>query len=169
MSSQAGSPLLCILWHVPLPCSSRGADSACSLQPPKTQHDSGRPLLGKERLWSLPYSLGPSSSDSADLGGSIMHGKWPRPLGWDSGICKPRSCEKTRQACHHFAGVCGTWDAERYLGCGQGRAILGVRGQIATSPTFSQRPNVCGSRFHAYCCPGWRTLPGRNQCIVREC
>ncbi|CAO2630953.1 FBN3, partial [Lemmus lemmus] len=30
-------------------------------------------------------------------------------------------------------------------------------------------PNVCGSRFHAYCCPGWRTLPGRNQCIVPVC
>ncbi|KAJ8338727.1 hypothetical protein SKAU_G00355130 [Synaphobranchus kaupii] len=21
-------------------------------------------------------------------------------------------------------------------------------------------PNVCGSRFHSYCCPGWKTLPG---------
>lgn len=31
------------------------------------------------------------------------------------------------------------------------------------------RPNVCGSRFHSYCCPGWKTLPGGNQCIVREC
>ncbi|KAK2505014.1 hypothetical protein MC885_019986 [Smutsia gigantea] len=30
-------------------------------------------------------------------------------------------------------------------------------------------PNVCGSRFHSYCCPGWKTLPGGNQCIVREC
>ncbi|KYO20614.1 hypothetical protein Y1Q_0012514 [Alligator mississippiensis] len=28
-------------------------------------------------------------------------------------------------------------------------------------------PNVCGSRFHSYCCPGWKTLPGGNQCIVR--
>ncbi|XP_069816785.1 fibrillin-2-like [Dendropsophus ebraccatus] len=27
-------------------------------------------------------------------------------------------------------------------------------------------PNVCGSRFHSYCCPGWKTLPGGNQCIV---
>lgn len=31
------------------------------------------------------------------------------------------------------------------------------------------RPNVCGSRFHSYCCPGWKTLPGGNQCIVRKC
>uniref|UniRef100_A0A452S9M8 Fibrillin 3 n=1 Tax=Ursus americanus TaxID=9643 RepID=A0A452S9M8_URSAM len=30
-------------------------------------------------------------------------------------------------------------------------------------------PNVCGSRFHAYCCPGWRTLPGGNQCVVPVC
>lgn len=30
------------------------------------------------------------------------------------------------------------------------------------------RPNVCGSRFHSYCCPGWKTLPGGNQCIVRK-
>ncbi|RMB94377.1 hypothetical protein DUI87_29187 [Hirundo rustica rustica] len=28
-------------------------------------------------------------------------------------------------------------------------------------------PNVCGSRYNAYCCPGWKTLPGGNQCIVR--
>nr|XP_024644104.1 fibrillin-2 isoform X3 [Macaca nemestrina]XP_028705536.1 fibrillin-2 isoform X2 [Macaca mulatta] len=30
-------------------------------------------------------------------------------------------------------------------------------------------PNVCGSRFHSYCCPGWKTLPGGNQCIVPIC
>ncbi|XP_042635965.1 fibrillin-2-like [Catharus ustulatus] len=34
-------------------------------------------------------------------------------------------------------------------------------------PGFS--PNVCGSRFHSYCCPGWKTLPGGNQCIVPIC
>lgn len=81
VSSQAGSPLLSILWGAPLPCSSLGADSACSLQPPKTHHDSGRPMLGKERIWSLLYRLWSSSSDSAGLGGSTVHGKWPRPLG----------------------------------------------------------------------------------------
>ncbi|KAK5931216.1 hypothetical protein CgunFtcFv8_027382 [Champsocephalus gunnari] len=32
-----------------------------------------------------------------------------------------------------------------------------------------ERPNVCGSRFHSYCCPGWKTLPGGNQCIVPIC
>ncbi|KAF4803815.1 hypothetical protein TURU_012982 [Turdus rufiventris] len=31
------------------------------------------------------------------------------------------------------------------------------------------RPNVCGSRFRSYCCPGWKTLPGGNQCIVPIC
>ncbi|XP_035666438.1 fibrillin-2-like isoform X3 [Branchiostoma floridae] len=30
-------------------------------------------------------------------------------------------------------------------------------------------PNVCGSRFQSYCCPGWRTLPSGNQCIVPIC
>uniref|UniRef100_W5N6L7 Fibrillin 1 n=1 Tax=Lepisosteus oculatus TaxID=7918 RepID=W5N6L7_LEPOC len=30
-------------------------------------------------------------------------------------------------------------------------------------------PNVCGSRFNAYCCPGWKTLSGGNQCIVPIC
>ncbi|KTF82614.1 hypothetical protein cypCar_00043354, partial [Cyprinus carpio] len=30
-------------------------------------------------------------------------------------------------------------------------------------------PNVCGSRHHAYCCPGWKTLTGGNQCIVPIC
>uniref|UniRef100_A0AAY4B475 Uncharacterized protein n=1 Tax=Denticeps clupeoides TaxID=299321 RepID=A0AAY4B475_9TELE len=29
-------------------------------------------------------------------------------------------------------------------------------------------PNVCGSRFHSYCCPGWKTLPGGNQCVVPQ-
>uniref|UniRef100_A0AAY4CEM9 Fibrillin-1 n=1 Tax=Denticeps clupeoides TaxID=299321 RepID=A0AAY4CEM9_9TELE len=30
-------------------------------------------------------------------------------------------------------------------------------------------PNVCGSRFNSYCCPGWKTLSGGNQCIVPIC
>ncbi|XP_069078600.1 fibrillin-1 [Pleurodeles waltl] len=30
-------------------------------------------------------------------------------------------------------------------------------------------PNVCGTRYSAYCCPGWKTLPGGNQCIVPIC
>lgn len=27
---------------------------------------------------------------------------------------------------------------------------------------------MCGSRNNAYCCPGWKTLTGGNQCIVRK-
>uniref|UniRef100_A0AAY5ENB4 Fibrillin-1 n=1 Tax=Electrophorus electricus TaxID=8005 RepID=A0AAY5ENB4_ELEEL len=30
-------------------------------------------------------------------------------------------------------------------------------------------PNVCGSRHQTYCCPGWKTLTGGNQCIVPIC
>ncbi|XDV28453.1 hypothetical protein PO909_031763, partial [Leuciscus waleckii] len=30
-------------------------------------------------------------------------------------------------------------------------------------------PNVCGTRHHVYCCPGWKTLTGGNQCIVPIC
>ncbi|XP_018618781.2 fibrillin-1-like [Scleropages formosus] len=30
-------------------------------------------------------------------------------------------------------------------------------------------PNVCGSRSNVYCCPGWKTLSGGNQCIVPIC
>uniref|UniRef100_A0A8C4T2T3 Fibrillin 1 n=1 Tax=Erpetoichthys calabaricus TaxID=27687 RepID=A0A8C4T2T3_ERPCA len=30
-------------------------------------------------------------------------------------------------------------------------------------------PNVCGSHYNAYCCPGWKTLSGGNQCIVPIC
>ncbi|KAK2522105.1 hypothetical protein Q9233_010663 [Columba guinea] len=38
---------------------------------------------------------------------------------------------------------------------------------FATLCPIIGRPNVCGSRYNAYCCPGWKTLPGGNQCIVR--
>ncbi|XP_051691464.2 LOW QUALITY PROTEIN: fibrillin-3 [Oryctolagus cuniculus] len=41
--------------------------------------------------------------------------------------------------------------------------------QRRSSPGPLQGANVCGSRFHAYCCPGWRTLPGRSQCVVPVC
>uniref|UniRef100_A0AAR2LSK7 Fibrillin 1 n=1 Tax=Pygocentrus nattereri TaxID=42514 RepID=A0AAR2LSK7_PYGNA len=34
---------------------------------------------------------------------------------------------------------------------------------------LSSRPNVCGSRHQTYCCPGWKTLTGGNQCIVPIC
>ncbi|RXN13923.1 fibrillin-1 [Labeo rohita] len=31
------------------------------------------------------------------------------------------------------------------------------------------KPNVCGSRLQSYCCPGWKTLPGGNRCVVPVC
>uniref|UniRef100_A0A8L0DTR9 Fibrillin 2 n=1 Tax=Oncorhynchus mykiss TaxID=8022 RepID=A0A8L0DTR9_ONCMY len=59
-----------------------------------------------------------------------------------------------------------------------GKTLLKVDGdQTAASNRVRRRgkqeslrgPNVCGSRFHSYCCPGWKTLPGGNQCIVPIC
>ncbi|XP_067327502.1 fibrillin-1 isoform X1 [Anolis sagrei] len=45
------------------------------------------------------------------------------------------------------------------------------RGQVggAVGHDALKGPNVCGSRYNAYCCPGWKTLPGGNQCIVPIC
>ncbi|GAA6104086.1 fibrillin-2b [Tachysurus ichikawai] len=43
------------------------------------------------------------------------------------------------------------------------------RADANNSPFDLFRPNVCGSRFQPYCCPGWKTLPGGNQCIVPIC
>ncbi|XP_025772212.1 fibrillin-3 [Puma concolor] len=59
-------------------------------------------------------------------------------------------------------GVHGRWD-RALESAGPGRV------QRRGSPGILQGPNVCGSRFHAYCCPGWRTLPGGNQCVVPVC
>uniref|UniRef100_A0A8C9CX13 Fibrillin 3 n=1 Tax=Panthera leo TaxID=9689 RepID=A0A8C9CX13_PANLE len=61
-----------------------------------------------------------------------------------------------------MVGVHGRWD-RALESAGPGRVRR--RG----SPGILQGPNVCGSRFHAYCCPGWRTLPGGNQCVVPVC
>uniref|UniRef100_A0A452UGX3 Fibrillin 3 n=1 Tax=Ursus maritimus TaxID=29073 RepID=A0A452UGX3_URSMA len=61
-----------------------------------------------------------------------------------------------------MVGVQGRWD-RALESAGPGRVRR--RG----SPGVLQGPNVCGSRFHAYCCPGWRTLPGGNQCVVPVC
>ncbi|XP_054530117.1 fibrillin-3 isoform X19 [Pan troglodytes] len=61
-----------------------------------------------------------------------------------------------------MAGGQGRWDGALQA-AGPGRVWR--RG----SPGILQGPNVCGSRFHAYCCPGWRTFPGRSQCVVPIC
>ncbi|XP_054548958.1 fibrillin-3 isoform X3 [Talpa occidentalis] len=60
------------------------------------------------------------------------------------------------------AGVQGRWD-------GALEPAGSRRVRRWGSPGILQGPNVCGSRFHAYCCPGWRTLPGGHQCVVPVC
>ncbi|XP_051764232.1 fibrillin-2-like [Ctenopharyngodon idella] len=56
--------------------------------------------------------------------------------------------------------------------------ISGIHGKATVHMDGSQRrekqeslrgPNVCGSRLQSYCCPGWKTLPGGNQCVVPIC
>ncbi|XP_067253271.1 fibrillin-2 [Chanodichthys erythropterus] len=56
--------------------------------------------------------------------------------------------------------------------------ISGIYGKATVHMDGSQRrekqeslrgPNVCGSRLQSYCCPGWKTLPGGNQCVVPIC
>uniref|UniRef100_A0A3Q4HT08 Fibrillin 2b n=1 Tax=Neolamprologus brichardi TaxID=32507 RepID=A0A3Q4HT08_NEOBR len=54
----------------------------------------------------------------------------------------------------------------------QGQSLLSTAKDQSRLPAgLCQKsgPNVCGSRFHSYCCPGWKTLPGGNQCIVPIC
>ncbi|KAI2642446.1 Fibrillin-2 [Labeo rohita] len=56
--------------------------------------------------------------------------------------------------------------------------ISGIHGKATVHLDGSQRrekhdslrgPNVCGSRLQSYCCPGWKTLPGGNRCVVPIC
>ncbi|GCB65466.1 hypothetical protein scyTo_0014893 [Scyliorhinus torazame] len=56
--------------------------------------------------------------------------------------------------------------AARFTGAGDRELQSRVRRRGQDS---LRGPNVCGSRFHSYCCPGWKTLPGGNQCIVPIC
>ncbi|XP_023560870.1 fibrillin-3 isoform X3 [Octodon degus] len=75
----------------------------------------------------------------------------------------------------HPAWLLLVWVALSCVAGGQGhwdRAVgpAGVgRVRRRGSPGILQGPHVCGPRFHAYCCPGWRTLPGGNQCVVPIC
>uniref|UniRef100_A0A8B9EVW3 Fibrillin 2 n=1 Tax=Amazona collaria TaxID=241587 RepID=A0A8B9EVW3_9PSIT len=55
--------------------------------------------------------------------------------------------------------------AHREDGAGSAAGRVRRRGQ----QDVLRGPNVCGSRFRSYCCPGWKTLPGGNQCIVPIC
>jgi hypothetical protein len=46
--------------------------------------------------------------------------------------------------------------------------IFAVVLKLHDSSWFFLRPNVCGTRNNAFCCQGWKTLTGGNQCIVRK-
>ncbi|KAF3834796.1 hypothetical protein F7725_027354 [Dissostichus mawsoni] len=56
----------------------------------------------------------------------------------------------------------GQYQASRFTGTEDQREVQRVRRR---GQETLRGPNVCGSRFHSYCCPGWKTLPGGNQCI----
>ncbi|XP_033936716.1 fibrillin-2b [Pseudochaenichthys georgianus] len=60
----------------------------------------------------------------------------------------------------------GQYQASRFTGTEDQREVQRVRRR---GQETLRGPNVCGSRFHSYCCPGWKTLPGGNQCIVPIC
>ncbi|XP_070764446.1 fibrillin-2b [Enoplosus armatus] len=60
----------------------------------------------------------------------------------------------------------GPYQASRFTGTVDQREVQRVRRR---GQETLRGPNVCGSRFHSYCCPGWKTLPGGNQCIVPIC
>ncbi|XP_023195497.1 fibrillin-2-like [Xiphophorus maculatus] len=60
----------------------------------------------------------------------------------------------------------GPYQANRFTGSVDQREAQRVRRR---GQDILKGPNVCGSRFHSYCCPGWKTLSGGNQCIVPIC
>ncbi|XP_032381734.1 fibrillin-2b isoform X4 [Etheostoma spectabile] len=60
----------------------------------------------------------------------------------------------------------GPYQASRFTGTVDQKEVQRVRRR---GQETLRGPNVCGSRFHSYCCPGWKTLPGGNQCIVPIC
>uniref|UniRef100_A0A8C5I4Y5 Fibrillin-2-like n=1 Tax=Gouania willdenowi TaxID=441366 RepID=A0A8C5I4Y5_GOUWI len=60
----------------------------------------------------------------------------------------------------------GPYQPSRFTGSVDQREVQRVRRR---GQETLRGPNVCGSRFHSYCCPGWKTLPGGNQCIVPIC
>ncbi|XP_074851141.1 fibrillin-2 [Carettochelys insculpta] len=64
-------------------------------------------------------------------------------------------------------GADAVYPASEYPEDGAGAASSRVRRR--GQQDVLRGPNVCGSRFHSYCCPGWKTLPGGNQCIVPIC
>ncbi|XP_065808853.1 fibrillin-1 [Labrus bergylta] len=65
-----------------------------------------------------------------------------------------------------FAEVLETGDSELVTKQTDSRAS---RAKRRGGSDVLRGPNVCGSRNNAYCCPGWKTLTGGNQCIVPIC
>uniref|UniRef100_A0A8C6Q8Y9 Fibrillin 2b n=3 Tax=Nothobranchius TaxID=28779 RepID=A0A8C6Q8Y9_NOTFU len=60
----------------------------------------------------------------------------------------------------------GPYQASPFTGTVDQREVQRVRRR---GQETLRGPNVCGSRYHSYCCPGWKTLSGGNQCIVPIC
>lgn len=119
-----------------------------------TRHGSGGSVLDKERGQHPHHGPGPPGSAPAGLHSPVVRGGCPGPLGWGRGGCRSRTCAQAWQP-RLPAGVCGTRDAERPLGCGLGWAVLlgvgwgGPRprgclaGQGLTSHTCSPKGLMC--------------------------
>ncbi|XP_049339341.1 fibrillin-1 isoform X2 [Astyanax mexicanus] len=62
-----------------------------------------------------------------------------------------------------------------YIACGDTKTDKPAEQRVSRSKRrgggqdILKGPNVCGSRHQTYCCPGWKTLTGGNQCIVPIC
>ncbi|KAF0043033.1 hypothetical protein F2P81_004370 [Scophthalmus maximus] len=86
-----------------------------------------------------------------------------RPLQWAVALVALLSlCAELRGA----AEVADTGDSELVTKQTDSRAS---RAKRRGGSDVLRGPNVCGSRNNAYCCPGWKTLTGGNQCIVPIC
>ncbi|NXQ28620.1 FBN2 protein, partial [Alaudala cheleensis] len=80
---------------------------------------------------------------------------------------QPQQQQQHRPALRAPSGAGGSLAAAAHREDGAGSAAGRVRRRGQQDAL--RGPNVCGSRFRSYCCPGWKTLPGGNQCIVPIC
>ncbi|XP_067425353.1 fibrillin-2 isoform X2 [Emydura macquarii macquarii] len=85
---------------------------------------------------------------------------------WAQGAAGQRQQQQQQQV-RPAGGADAIYPASEYREDGAGAAASRVRRR--GQQDVLRGPNVCGSRFHSYCCPGWKTLPGGNQCIVPIC
>ncbi|NWU86044.1 FBN2 protein, partial [Onychorhynchus coronatus] len=86
---------------------------------------------------------------------------------WAQGVAGTQQQQQQQQhrpAVRGPGGAGGTFQED-----GAGSAFAAGRVRRRGQQDALRGPNVCGSRFHLYCCPGWKTLPGGNQCIVPIC